>query len=259
MRLNPNYCQFVDPAQAVCCHRWNSPISSFTSGQDIRTTDNALLVLTYGNLHYAANSNWVNAGRSLVDKTYIDMLRHVQSLTNISTFDKEKVSAELDNFIRQFIRPFWDNMVIMDADAKSNLVCGLVDEASRRLFGSLHSEVAASRLLFFLCPMLPFFNYTLGSVQALRALGYMEMMDSYASFHQVMYKEYGNTRLLLANQSPAEPFYGSAMDLQLIQKMHQQTDWWQRRIFDVLLRHMAVQKNNKQQELFSCTPDGQLA
>ncbi len=59
----------IDTAYSVALTRWQTPFSGFTSGHDNRTSDKALLTLVYGGLEHAANHEWLNAGRRLIDRT----------------------------------------------------------------------------------------------------------------------------------------------------------------------------------------------
>jgi len=85
----------IKAAHAVALARWETPFPGFASGHDPRTSDNALLTLLYGGLVHAADHDWLNAGRRLIDKTYIDMLWHVQDLTNMRAIRPEQIAAAL--------------------------------------------------------------------------------------------------------------------------------------------------------------------
>ena len=107
----------VDRIQAAvqsANNRWQSPFPGFTSGSDIRTSDNALLVHLYGGLEHAANNDWLNAGRRLIDKTYVDMLWHVQNLLPLRACKPESVAASLDTFITEEIKPAWPGLYQLD-------------------------------------------------------------------------------------------------------------------------------------------------
>lgn len=242
----------LKPAQKVCHHCWNSPLPEFTSGKDIRTSDNGLLVLTYGNLHQSAKSQWLNAGRSLIDKTYIQMLWHVQSLTHIQAIRAENVAAALDNFIREEIQPLWADLYEMDNVTNCEVSIELVKKASISLFGSLQSEEAASKLLFFLCPMLTVFNFSTEAIKALQHLGHdlenkleqPSKNSKYEIFHHLMTQEFGNIQDPLSEDQCPTPFYGDTTDQSLIQETLNQTDWWQRRVFDEYLKHLVTTKNH---------------
>ena len=83
----------LEQAHSATLRRWQAPFPGFTSGQDPRTSDNALLVLTYGGLDQAARHAWLNAGRRLIDKTYVEILRHVQGLTCMRTWRAVPIAA----------------------------------------------------------------------------------------------------------------------------------------------------------------------
>ncbi|MGB5773457.1 MAG: hypothetical protein WBP89_02180, partial [Sedimenticolaceae bacterium] len=172
----------LDQACSAALRRWQGPWSGFTSGRDPRSSDNALLVLMYGGLIHAARHEWLNAGRRLIDKTYIDILWHVQHLTTLRTCRPEQIAAALDNFIRDQIEPVWDGLADLNATDQAELASRWVADMAQQCFGSLHSQPAASRLLFFLCPMLPLFNLSRGHLLALQRLGHTAQGEGYHAY-----------------------------------------------------------------------------
>ena len=174
----------LDQACSAALLRWQAPWTGFASGRDPRSSDNALLVLTYGGLVHAAQHEWLNAGRRLIDKTYIDMLWHVQDLTHMRTCRPEQIAAALDAVIDDTIRPLWPSLADLSDEQRFATATAWVEQMAARCFGSLHSEVAASRLMFYLLPMLPVFNLSRGHQLALARIGHDPADTSYASYAQ---------------------------------------------------------------------------
>ena len=247
----------LDQACSGALRRWQAPWPGFTSGRDLRSSDNALLVHVYGGLVHAAGHEWLNAGRRLIDKTYIDILWHVQHLTTLQTCRPEQIAAALDEFIRDDIEPVWDGLADLDATHQAELASRWVADMAQRCFGSLHSEPAASRLLFFLCPILPLFNLSRGHLLALQQLGHSaqgEDFRAYATAADRAYRELSSSLRALPRPAPA---FGDTGHRRLTQQLLDDSDWWQRRVFDELLRQTA-QAAGVEQRLFACDDAGQL-
>lgn len=243
-------------AREAAVHRWCSPFPAFTSGHDPRTSDNALLVLFHGGMVRAVQHGWLNAGRRLIDRTYVDMLWHVQSLTALRSCTPEQVAAALDNFVRDEIAPWWVRIPTLDAAARTTLACHLVERATQTLFGSLRSEVAASRLLFYLCPQLPVFPFGRGQLVALIALGAGIDGDAdYAAFEAGARSILERMPRALAGAPPAAA-YGDDADRDVIDELVRTGDWWQRRVFDALLQRIASMLMPERSDLFACRDDG---
>ncbi|MGB5466837.1 MAG: hypothetical protein WBM84_12215 [Sedimenticolaceae bacterium] len=247
----------LDQACSAALRRWQGPWSGFTSGRDPRSSDNALLVLMYGGLIHAARHEWLNAGRRLIDKTYIDILWHVQHLTTLRTCRPEQIAAALDNFIRDQIEPVWDGLADLNATDQAELASRWVADMAQQCFGSLHSQPAASRLLFFLCPMLPLFNLSRGHLLALQRLGHTAQGEGYHAYAAAAEHAYrARSKALRALPGPA-PVFGDAAQRRLIQQLLDDSDWWERRVFDAMLRQTA-QAAGVEERLFACDDAGQL-
>ena len=247
----------LDQACSAALRRWQTPSSEFASGRDPRSSDNALLVLTYGGMVHAAQHEWLNAGRRLIDKTYIDILWHVQHLTALRTCRPEQIAAALDNFIRDRIAPLWDGLADRDASHKAELAGRWVAEMAQQCCGSLHSEPAASRLLFFLCPMLPLYNFSRGHRVALELLGHPVLGDGYHAYAATADRAYREMSEALHTLPRPAPLFGDPAQRRLIQQMLDDGDWWQRRVFDALLL-LTAQTAGVEERRFGCDDAGQL-
>jgi hypothetical protein len=247
----------LELAHASALERWQTPCPTFTSGHDPRTTDEGLLGLTYGGLLQASRYEWLNAGRRLIDKTYIDMLWHVQGLIRWRTPRPEQIAADLDNVIRARIAPAWRDLPGMNVDRKRALAGEWVEAAARECFGSQASEVAASRLLFFLCPILPVFNLSRGHLEALRRLGHEVAGTSYREYAAAAWSAYANAAPRLATLDRPEPTFGNERQQAVVREVMAGTDWWQRRVFDKALRQL-VAGTPRDDEGFGCGEDGSI-
>jgi hypothetical protein len=244
-------------AHAAALQRWQSPFHGFTSGHDPRSSDAALMVLTYGGLVHAARHEWLNAGRRLIDRTYIDILWHVQHLTAMRACRAEQIAAALDGFIRDRIAPLWDQLPGFGDMQKAELSKHWVADMAQHCFGSLRSELAASRLLFFLCPMLPLFNLSRGHLWALEQQGHSAAGDGYHAFADAALGAYQELTASLRALPRPTPSYGDPAQQASIQVLLSQGDWWDRRVFDELLRQTAADGGITEQA-FGCNAGGQM-
>lgn len=251
----PQLC--LHEAHASALNRWSSPHPDFTSGHDSRTSDNALLTHMYGGLAHAANHQWQNAGRRLIDKTYISMLWSVQSLTPMKACSAERISAALDDFIQRTLSHKWADLGSSNEQQKKDLALSWIEEWSTSLFGSLNSEIAASRLLFFLCPALPVFNLSHGHLMALAEMGYPSASHSYQIYAESAQAAYQKLKPALDELPRPEASYGTAAEAALIQQVIDESDWWQRRVFEELLRgFVAIESDD---DPFACDDAGHLS
>lgn len=203
-------------------HYWQQPHPDFTSGKDARSSENALLVLMYGGLEKAARYGWLNAGRTLVDKTYLRILWMTQQLapTGVS-FDE--LASRLDGFIRRELQPRWDNLDGLEHDSRHELAQALVEQLQAQVFQSTDQLESATTVLFFLCPQLPVFIYT-------KAPGAQtEPATDYPRWHQSC-RQRLIPLLPRACSSTPSAHYGTAQEQQLITRLLSQTDWWPRRL-----------------------------
>ncbi|MFC6671034.1 hypothetical protein [Marinobacterium aestuariivivens] len=204
----------------VARERWQQPHPSFSSGRDPRSSENAMLVLFYGSLEKAARYGWLNAGRTLVDKTYLRILWTARALPgNGLSFDE--MAARLDSFIRAELQPQWVQLAQPGATERDIRAIELVETARLQLFGPASDADAASEVLFFLCPQLPVFPC--------RGIG----AGRYAGFHQGCLQQ---LRALKDQDECPTAGYGQPRERELIDTLLAQSDWWPRRLLVEELR-----------------------
>jgi len=202
--------------------RWQRPHPDFASGHDSRSSENGLLNLFYGSLARAARYEWLNAGRTLVDKTYLRILWTSCEMTPVATtFDQ--LASNLDGFIRNEITPRWEQMDELDHDQRHQLAIELVERAAQEVFPGNPNWQAASMLLFFLCPQLPVFPWH----PSLHALSNSDTATDYLAYHQPC-------RQLLARRLPhsgsaPKAEQGDERQCKEIDQRLSRGDWWQRR------------------------------
>jgi hypothetical protein len=201
---------------------WQQPHPDFTSGQDDRSSENALLVLLYGGLEKAARYGWLNTGRTLVDKTYLRILWVTQRLapTGIS-FDE--LAARLDGFIRRELQPHWDTLDGLEHHARHELAQVLVEQLQAQVFQSTAQLESATALLFFLCPQLPVFAY-----ESTTNAGNIPATD-YPGWHQSCRQRLIALLPQACGTTPSAT-YGTVQEQQLITRLLAQSDWWPRRL-----------------------------
>lgn len=207
----------LSPQQAhdIALARWARPHPAFASGHDPRSSDNAVLVLFYGSLAKAARYDWLNAGRTLVDKTYLRILWTVRALPpNGLSFDE--LASRLDSFVRTELKPRWTELEGLQDGVRQSIAPALVEQARLQLFGPDGSTDAASEILFYLCPQLPVMP-----CRKLEAGGYTDLVTE---IHERLAGE-AKDRLSLP-----QAVYGQDQERQLVDSLLARSDWWQRRV-----------------------------
>jgi hypothetical protein len=225
----------IENAYAAALQRWESPFSGFAAGWDKRSSDNALLNLFYGGLVHVAHYDWLNAGRRLIDKTYVDILWHVQDLLDLKARTPEQIAAALDGFISGTLKEMWESLAPDNREDSLELARKLVKQLAGEGFGSVYSEQAASRLLYFLVPMLPIYNLCPTNVEALKSHGYQSDSDDYGGFADISEQAFQQLRPRLQHYAPPKPVFGSESNRELVERLLGETDWWHRRLFHACL------------------------
>lgn len=209
-------------------HNWAAPCPHTGSGHDPRSSENGLLAIMYANLEHSARLNWLNAGRTLVDKTYINILWQTAGLPAIGV-PAHNIASDLDAFIRHHLQPVWDEIEQLDHADKHQLAITLVELAADTVFGSGYQEQAASWVLYYLCPQLPIFPL---SDQLCRAMGIAAdgSQTSYADYHQACRQQFSHLLPRIHSPIPSAQ-YGSEREIDIINQLLRGSDWWQRRCF----------------------------
>lgn len=248
--------QEIMMAHGFALSHWHQPNNRFTSGFDPRSSDNAMLTLLYGGLARAKQHNWLNAGRRLIDKTYVHILGTTQGLSAMSFSNAEQIAATLDSFIRERLAPLWSSF----SHQEEGLAPYLLLDASESLFGSTKSEVAASQLLFWLCPTLSIAPYSRGHLTALARIGHGVQDESYLDYKQVWNQALETYAPLLSELDKPKAIYGSEQESELINQLLEKSDWWQRRVFDMALRQKLYNQGGDTVmfPLFGCNSQGGL-
>ena len=192
---------------------WQQPHPAFASGMDVRSSENALLLQFYGSLVKAAGCGWQNAGRTLVDKTYLRILKDCSGL-DFQGLSVDELAARLDGFIRQELAPRWAKITESRGAEGLPLATELLDACSLALFASERVHTATRQLLFYLCPQLPLLPCPNDPRQSID-----EQLQTYQ---------------ILLSQLPVLPrpqqFAGDAQQQALIRQLIEGSDWWRRRV-----------------------------
>lgn len=195
------------------CRSWPLPHPAFASGKDPRSSDNALLLLFYGNLAKAAAVDWQNAGRTLVDKTYLRILKECFGL-DFQGLSADELAARLDGFIRQTLAPRWEYITASRCAEGLPLAAELIEACSVALFDNARVHTVTRQLLFYLCPQLPL----------------LPCVDE----PQTRTEEQLQTHQALLLRLPVLPrpkqFAGDAHQQALIRQLIEGCDWWRRRV-----------------------------
>lgn len=215
--------------------QWSTPCSQVGTGFDIRSSENGLLTMMYGSLERASHFGWLNAGRTLVDKTYIQLLWQAKQLPSFGLTHHD-IATQLELFIRAHLQPIWVDIDTITLVKKQKLANSLINIAASTLFGDRHQEQAASWLLFYLCPQLPIFPVT---HRLLNAISQSHTLTSIKESHQTV--DYNNnqiaTRYLYEKSQPLNHYvlptasYGNEKEQTIINTMLINSDWWSRYCF----------------------------
>jgi hypothetical protein len=223
---------------------WSSASPNVGTGFDSRSSDNGLLTIMYGSLTKAHDFNWLNAGRTLVDKTYLYVLFQAKQLS-IGGVTHHDIAPPLELFVRANLQPVWDDLAQMSADEKKALTTHLVKLAASTLFGSNEQTQAASWLLFYLCPQLPIFPMTVHLHDALMQKKAVKSSDApyqdidcYQDYQRAAHTLFDKSQPLIHYQQP-NPSYGNAKEQAMVDTVLNQSDWWQRYCF---LHYLQISK-----------------
>jgi hypothetical protein len=231
----------LDQTNAELLQRWNNPHPRFAAGTDPRSSDSSLLQNLYGGIERAARYDWLNGGRTLIDKTYLKMLWSASELA-APTLGYDRLAANLDSFIRSQLSEHWDELNGWDHEHRSEFTVALVNAATEQLFGSQTNQSFASQLLLYLCPQLPVFPYSEQLHQSLQSFApALTASDNpaepaYGDYHALC-------REVLANNLPglaAQPVPTANDRSVKLNVLLAQTDWWMRRLMCQQLSKLAV-------------------
>ncbi|UVJ44697.1 hypothetical protein NVV94_03615 [Pseudomonas sp. LS1212] len=201
---------------------WPQPHPAFASGMDARSSENALLLQFYGNLAKAAGLGWQNAGRTLVDKTYLRILKDCFGL-DFHGFSEDELAARLDGFIRQELAPRWGQIVGSCGTEDLPLAAELLKACNLALFASEQVQTATRQLLFYLCPQLPQLP-CLSEPQ--------KSIDKQLQIYQALLPK-------LPVLPRPQQFAGDADQQALIRQLIEGSDWWRRRVLAAWQAEMA--------------------
>jgi hypothetical protein len=216
--------------------RWCTASPLVGSGFDSRSSDNGLLSIMYGSVERASHFGWLNAGRTLVDKTYIHLLLQAKQLPSFGVTHHD-IAPQLELFVRANLQPIWADIEKMSVTKKQELAIRLVNLAAGTLFGSSHQAQSASWLLFYLCPQLPIFPITDYLDDALMQHNLVSPSDKpyqgidcyqgYQGSAQALYKKL--QPLMQCMQPTAN--YGNEKDQVMVNSILVNSDWWKRHYF----------------------------
>lgn len=215
-----------------CQNDWQNPCATYAAGDDIDSSENALLVNLYGALITAAETTGLDADQAVIDVETLEILQHMQNMTDMP-FDASEITAKLNGFIRSEVHYIWQEIPTFDEFEKNELALEFIDKVANLFIPQ--NDIAASIIMFYLFPMLPILEY-----QPNVPFADGVKIDKYEDFHRLALKNYRHIKPALSKiaTKPAA-HYGSAEQQNQIKQLLEQTDWWQRRIFNQTLRDSA--------------------
>ncbi|RVU32554.1 hypothetical protein [Neptunomonas marina] len=196
--------------------QWAEPNTTIGSGHDIRTSENGLLNSFYGSLEHASRFAWLNAGRTLIDKTYINLLWQAVGL-HLGGRTSDELARELDSFIRTHIAPRWDDLEEWNPEQQQQRVGELVDILAGVL-GGQDPQREASWLLFYMLPQLPVFPLWASDI------------GTYAEHHTACRAHFSHHLPTFYTPAP-KAAVGTPDERCVIDQAVKMGDWWQRRCF----------------------------
>ena len=215
---------------------WCRANAAVGSGFDSRSSDNGLLSIMYGSVERASHFNWLNAGRTLVDKTYIHLLLQAKKLPGLGVTHHD-IAPQLELFVRANLQPIWADIEKMSVIKKQELATRLVNLAASTLFGSSHQAEAASWLLFYLCPQLPIFPITdylddaLIQNNAVTPSGKpYQGINCYQDYQVAAQALYEKLQPLIQCVPPTAN-YGNEKEQAMVNSLLVSSDWWKRHYF----------------------------
>lgn len=214
--------------------QWSVPCPRAGTGFDIRSSENGLLTIMYGSLERASHFGWLNAGRTLVDKTYIQLLWQVKQLPYFGLTHHD-IATQLELFIREHLQPIWADIDKITVIKKQKLASRLINIAASTLFGNRHQEQAASWLLFYLCPQLPIFpiiHHLLNATSQNHTVTYSKKPHQTVNYYNKISSRYLYEKSQSLNHYILPTVnYGNEKEQTIINTMLINSDWWSRYCF----------------------------
>jgi hypothetical protein len=237
---------------------WKTSFPGFTSGHDLRTSTNALLVEFFGNVKNASEHEWQNAGRRIIDKTFISMMMHVHSLTAIKSVTPERISASLDNFLQKEVAKYWRE-ISLNQFTNLDLALNWHKQLSITVIGSNPADSFTSYLMFYMLPSFPVIPISKGSLISLD----IPLDTPISLIHEMVYKNFDDFKARYANSeklcAPPEPIFGTDREMSMINELLLNTDWWQRNLFHHYLIEGTKQHPNYDHSWFGCNDEGGIS
>jgi len=217
-------------ATAVALQRWQNPNPDCATGNDPRSSDNGLLLLFHGRLAHAADYAWQNAGRTLVDKTYLRILFSGAAL-DYQGLSVDELAARLDAFIREQLVPRWDALA---ENPEAGPRGHLIESLEAGLFGEPGNGEVGSQILFWLCPRLPLLPQSRATLRGLELLA-----DGQLGLDASDYQHAGTALLRELPVLPApRHFAGNPDEQRRIRQLIENSDWWRRRVLALWLEQL---------------------
>lgn len=213
------------------CKRWDQPHPEYTSGFDSRSSEQGMLALFYGGLAHAADYNWLNAGRALIDKTYLNLLWQVEKIPNLQAVPPEKIAMSLDQFIRNNLAPVWHDLTSMEESEQRKLSKAWTTLLADSCFGSIQHTQAASYLAFYLFPMLPVIPFRPEFVSVLNNLGFDTQSNQSGDFFDTADQVYRHVKPRLQTFPAPQVSHPNSEDKTAMHHILNNSDWWHRRLF----------------------------
>ena len=196
----------------IAANHWQHP----SRNADARSSGNGLLCIAYGNLEKAARNHW-NDEQAFISDSDLAVLLHCCKATQST----DEIQPALNTFIRNSLQDEWAEYDDLTHSQRQEITVNLVNTLAGSALNGPDAIRVASQLLFLLCPQLPVFPVI-----------HDKDIDgiSYQEFY-LQQKQNFTLALPSLDQSCPVIHYGDSQEQDIIRKLLQANNWWQRYLF----------------------------
>lgn len=196
----------------TAAHHWQQALRD----SDSRSSGNGLLSIAYGSLEKAARNHWTDE-QPLISDSDLAVLLHCCKATH----SPEEIQPALAAFIKDSLQEDWAEYDDLTHSERQDITVSLVNTFASTVLNDANATKTASQLLFLLCPQLPVFPVI-----------HEQDIDgtSYQDFY-LQQKQNFTLALPSLDQSCPVIHYGDSLEQDIIRKLLQANNWWQRYLY----------------------------
>ncbi|MBN3563102.1 hypothetical protein [Aliamphritea spongicola] len=196
----------------IAANHWQNP----SRNSDARSSGNGLLCIAYGSLEKAARNHW-NDEQPFISDSDLAVLLHCCKATQ----SPEEIKSALNTFIQNSLQDDWAEYDDLTHSQRQKITINLVNTLASSVLKESAATRVASQLLFLLCPQLPVFPVI-----------HDKDIDG-ISYQEFYLQQKQNFTLALPSLDQSCPLihYGDSNEQDIIRKLLQANNWWQRYLF----------------------------